>query len=122
MAVGRAKDALQALYAITSSKRHKVWSKAIEQVMFKYVELCVTTDSSRRAKEGLYQYRGVCATAGNYASLATICARFVELAEAATVAGKAKAEAAAAAAEAAAAGSTIACSSSCTSSTLPVPA
>ena len=60
--------------------------------MLKYVELAVATDSGRKGKEGLYQYRNVCQTSDNYDSLAMVCERFVALSEESTVDAKARAE------------------------------
>ena len=43
-----------------TSKRHRTWQKVLEQIMFKYVELCIELKKGRLAKDGLIQYRIVC--------------------------------------------------------------
>jgi translation initiation factor 3 subunit A len=42
-------------------QKHKQWQKALERVMFKFVELCVEMNRGRFAKDGLFYYRNVCA-------------------------------------------------------------
>ena len=57
---------------IKSKKRHHNFSeKLIEQIMFKYLELCVDLKKSHIAKEGLFQYRNMCQLT-NVASLASV--------------------------------------------------
>ena len=65
--------ALDTLYdVIKSKKRHHNYSeKLIEQIMFKYLELCVDLKKSHIAKEGLFQYRNMCQLT-NVASLASV--------------------------------------------------
>ena len=58
--VGQPNAALQALHDVITSKRHRTWQKVLEQIMFKYVELCIELKKGRLAKDGLIQYRIVC--------------------------------------------------------------
>ena len=45
--------------------------KLIEEIMFRYLELCVDLKKSHVAKEGLFQYRNMCQST-NVASLASV--------------------------------------------------
>jgi len=58
--VGQKQAALKALHDVISSKRHRTWQKALETIMFKYVELCVQLKAGRLLKDGLIQYRNSC--------------------------------------------------------------
>ncbi|XP_074311613.1 eukaryotic translation initiation factor 3 subunit A-like [Silene latifolia] len=58
--VGQKQDALQALHDLITSKRYRAWQKALEKIMFKFIELCVDMRKGRFAKDGLIQYRIVC--------------------------------------------------------------
>lgn len=71
--IGKPVRALDTLYdVIKSKKRHHNYSeKLIEQIMFKYLELCVDLKKSHIAKEGLFQYRNMCQLT-NVASLASV--------------------------------------------------
>ncbi|XP_065018178.1 eukaryotic translation initiation factor 3 subunit A-like, partial [Musa acuminata AAA Group] len=70
--------ALQALHDLITSKRHKAWQKALESIMFKYVELCVDMKSGRFAKDGLIQYRIICQQV-NVSSLEEVIKHFMHL-------------------------------------------
>ena len=56
---GKPTRALDTLYEVIKSKKrnHSYSEKLIEQIMFKYLELCVDLKKSHVAKEGLFQYR-----------------------------------------------------------------
>ena len=58
--VGKAQRALDALYDVIKSKKHRTWQKIHEPIMEKYLELCVDLRKSHIAKEGLYQYKNIC--------------------------------------------------------------
>lgn len=58
--VGKKQRALDALYDVIKSKRHRTWQKIHEPIMNKYLELCVELKKSHVAKEGLFQYRNIC--------------------------------------------------------------
>ena len=45
--------------------------KLIEEIMFRYLELCVDLKKSHVAKEGLFQYRNMCQST-KVASLASV--------------------------------------------------
>nr|CAD2170560.1 unnamed protein product [Meloidogyne enterolobii] len=57
ISVGKQRDALQNLYDLIKGRRQKQWSQIHEQIMLKYVELCVSLRNSTVAKDGLYQYK-----------------------------------------------------------------
>lgn len=59
-AVGQKQAAVQALHDVITSKRHRTWQKTLEDIMFKYIDLCVEMKRGRYAKDGLIQYRNVC--------------------------------------------------------------
>jgi len=58
--VGKEQRALDALYDVIKSKKHRTWQKIHEPIMEKYLELCVMLKKSHIAKEGLYQYKNIC--------------------------------------------------------------
>ena len=58
--VGKKQRALDALYDVIKSKKHRTWQKIHEPIMEKYLELCVELRKSHIAKEGLYQYKNIC--------------------------------------------------------------
>jgi len=59
-AVGQKGAALRVLHDVVSSKRHRTWSKALEDVALAYFDLCVDLRKGRYAKDGLIHYRNVC--------------------------------------------------------------
>ncbi|CAB4061812.1 EIF3A [Lepeophtheirus salmonis] len=72
--VGKDTRALDTLYDVIKSKKrnHNTFpEKLLEQIMFKYLDLCVELKKSHVAKEGLYQYRNMCQST-NVASLASV--------------------------------------------------
>ena len=58
--MGKKQRALDALYDVIKSKKHRTWQKIHEPIMEKYLELCVELRKSHIAKEGLYQYKNIC--------------------------------------------------------------
>lgn len=58
--VGKKQRALDALYDVIKSKKHRTWQKIHEPIMEKYLQLCVELRKSHIAKEGLYQYKNIC--------------------------------------------------------------
>lgn len=61
IAVGQKGAALRALHDVLSSKRHRAaWTKVIESLALRYVELCVDLRKGRYAKDGLIHYRNIC--------------------------------------------------------------
>ena len=87
--VGKPTRALDTLYDVIKSKKrnHNYSEKLIEQIMFKYLELCVDLKKSHVAKEGLFQYRNMC-QATNVASLAAVVQGYLNMAEKRTDAAK----------------------------------
>jgi translation initiation factor 3 subunit A len=51
--------ALALLHEVLSSRRHRTWSPAYEQIMIAYIDLCLKMFRSREAKDGLHQYRNL---------------------------------------------------------------
>ena len=79
--VGKKEPALDALYDVIKSKKHRTWQNKIhEPILFKYLELCVELRRSHVAKEGLYQYKLICQQV-NIASLEDVIRYFLKLAE-----------------------------------------
>ena len=62
--VGKKQRALDALYDVIKSKKHRTWQKIHEPIMEKYLQLCVELRKSHIAKEGLYQYKNICQQVG----------------------------------------------------------
>merc|ERR1712226_9917 len=87
--VGKPTRALDTLYEVIKSKKrnHNYSEKLIEQIMFKYLELCVDLKKSHVAKEGLFQYRNMCQST-NVASLAAVVQGYLSMAEKRTDAAK----------------------------------
>ena len=79
---GKPTRALDTLYDVIKSKKrnHSYSEKLIEQIMNKYLELCVDLKKSHVAKEGLFQYRNMC-QATNVASLASVVQGYLSMAE-----------------------------------------
>mmetsp|Transcript_36838 Transcript_36838/g.60994 ORF Transcript_36838/g.60994 Transcript_36838/m.60994 type:complete len:1068 (+) Transcript_36838:75-3278(+) len=82
-AVGQKESALVALHDVLSSKRHRTWQPAIEEVMLRYLNLCVELRKGKAAKDGLIQYRIICQQI-NVASMETVLRHFMELSDKAT--------------------------------------
>jgi len=51
--------ALTLLHEVLSSRRHRTWSPAYEQIMITYLNLCLKLHKAREAKDGLHQYRNL---------------------------------------------------------------
>lgn len=78
--VGKKEPALDVLYDVIKSKKHRTWQNKIhEPILFKYLELCVDLRRSHVAKEGLYQYKLICQQV-NIASLEDVIQYFLKLA------------------------------------------
>ena len=73
---------MDTLYDVIKSKKrnHSVSEKLIEEIMNRYLELCVDLKKSHVAKEGLFQYRNMCQST-NVASLATVVQGYLNMAE-----------------------------------------
>jgi len=82
MKVGKPTKALDTLYDVIKSKKrnHNYSEKLIEDIMYKYLELCVDLKKSHVAKEGLFQYRNMCQSV-NVASLAAVVQGYLTMAE-----------------------------------------
>merc|ERR1719479_805404 len=82
MKVGKPSRALDTLYEVIKSKKrnHNYSEKLIEQIMYKYLDLCVDLKKSHVAKEGLFQYRNMCQVT-NVASLAAVVQGYLNMAE-----------------------------------------
>jgi len=89
MKVGKPSRALDTLYDVIKSKKrnHQYSEKLIEEIMFKYLELCVDLKKSHVAKEGLFQYRNMCQSV-NVASLASVVQGYLNMAEKRTEAAR----------------------------------
>ena len=78
--VGKKQPALDVLYDVMKSKKHRTWQKIHEPSMLKYLELCVDLRKSHLAKEGLYQYKNICQQV-NIKSLEDVVRAYLKLAE-----------------------------------------
>jgi translation initiation factor 3 subunit A len=87
VAVGQSATALQTLHDVIVSKRHRSWQQTMEDIMLRYVELCVELQKGKTAKDGLIQYRMNCQHV-NIASLETVISHLLEKAENALVVAK----------------------------------
>ena len=77
--VGQRGAALQTLHDVITSKRHRTWHKVLEQIMFRYIDLCVELKKGRYAKDGLIHYRNVCQQV-NVSSLEEVIKYFMKTA------------------------------------------
>ncbi|KAK9917232.1 hypothetical protein WJX75_002153 [Coccomyxa subellipsoidea] len=77
--VGQRGAALQTLHDVITSKRHRTWHKVLEQIMFRYIDLCVELKKGRYAKDGLIHYRNVCQQV-NISSLEEVIKYFMKTA------------------------------------------
>ena len=57
--IHQSEAALQLLHEVLSSRRHRTWSPAYEQIMIAYLDLCLKLHKAREAKDGLHQYRNL---------------------------------------------------------------
>lgn len=71
------------------SKKHRVWQAKHEEIMYKFLELCITLQKSFAAKEGLYQYKIICQQT-YIKSFEEVVRKFLELAEAKAVTAREK--------------------------------
>ena len=78
--VGKKEAALDVLYDVIKSKKHRNWQKIHEPILKQYLDLCVELKRSVNAKEGLYQYKLICQQV-NIASLEEVITHFLKLAE-----------------------------------------
>lgn len=78
--VGKKKRALDTLYEVIRSKKHRTWQKIHEQIMKQYLVLCVELKESHMAKDGLHQYKTICQNV-NVKSLEDVINGFLTLAE-----------------------------------------
>ncbi len=67
------------LQDVITSKRHRTWQKVLEQIMMRYIDLCVDLKKGRYAKDGLIHYRNVCQQV-NVSSLEEVIKYFLKTA------------------------------------------
>ena len=58
--VGQKTAAVLALHDVLTSRRHRAWNKGLEEIVFRFIDLCVEERMGRYAKEALMQYRNTC--------------------------------------------------------------
>ena len=92
--IHQSEAALQLLHEVLSSRRHRTWSPAFEQIMIAYLDLCLKLHKAREAKDGLHQYRNL-AQSQAPGSLEKVIRYLLEKAEAQCSKAKAGADAAA---------------------------
>ncbi len=83
IAIGKAKQAQDLLYELLSHRKYRTWQAAHEDVMKKFLELCVDKRDNRMAKEGLHQYKNLSQHQAP-ASLETVIEFMLQLSEART--------------------------------------
>jgi translation initiation factor 3 subunit A len=52
-------SALALLHEVLSSRRSRTWSPIYEKIMMAYIDLCLSLNRAREAKDGLHQYRNL---------------------------------------------------------------
>ena len=83
--------AMVALHDVLSSKRHRTWQPAMEEVMIAFLDLSVELRRGKAAKDGLIAYRIICQQI-NVASMEAVLRHFMDGAEKANTAAMAEAE------------------------------
>jgi len=78
-AVGQKEPALVALHDVLSSKRHRTWQPMMEEVMKRFLTICVEMRRGKASKDGLIQYRIICQQM-NVNSLEAVLRHFMQLA------------------------------------------
>eukprot|EP00889_Picochlorum_renovo_P003701 jgi/Picre1/30731/NNA_006092.t1 len=78
--VGQKQNALQTLHDTITNKRHqRNWTKALEEVMYRHVDLAVEMKQARKIKDALINYRNACQQV-NVGSLGDVITYLVETA------------------------------------------
>uniref|UniRef100_A0A0G4FH57 PCI domain-containing protein n=1 Tax=Chromera velia CCMP2878 TaxID=1169474 RepID=A0A0G4FH57_9ALVE len=82
-AVGQREDALTELQKFISNRKfkHQQFTIHMEEILKKYIELCVELNKIKQAKDGLINYRTLCQNQGETQSLQTVLSNFRERAE-----------------------------------------
>lgn len=88
--VGQKQEAWDTLHRLITSRRYRAWTKTLERIMFKYIELCV--EMRKGAKDGLNQYRLMCQQV-NVSSLEEVIKHFMHLSTERAELARSKAEA-----------------------------
>ncbi len=57
--INQPESALTTLHEVISNRRNRTWSLTHEQIMITYIDLCLSLNKSREAKDGLHQYRNL---------------------------------------------------------------
>ncbi|CAF0947652.1 unnamed protein product [Adineta ricciae] len=78
--VGKKQRALETLFEVITSRRHRTWTKTHEPLMEKFLELCVELKKSQLAKDGLHQYKTISQTV-SVKSLEDVIMKFLKLGE-----------------------------------------
>ena len=73
--------AIETLYDIIKSRRHKTWTATHEEIMEFFIVISVDMKKNTFAKDGLHQYRSICQHSNTPNSLAKIVKHFLNLAE-----------------------------------------
>jgi len=60
--IDKSDAALSTLHEVLSSRRKSNWSPTYEKIMITYIDLCLTLNKPREAKDGLHQYRNLTQT------------------------------------------------------------
>lgn len=90
VSVHQEQAALEVLHDVLTSRKYRTWQQPLEDVVLRYVELCVTLRNGKFAKDGLIQYRQICQQV-NISSLETVIRRYLDQTVAAAEAAQAKA-------------------------------
>lgn len=78
--VGKKVRALEALTEAIKNRKHRIWQKSHEDIMRKFLQLCVELRQSQTAKEGLHQYKNLTANV-NPKSLEDVIRYYLKLSE-----------------------------------------
>ena len=73
--------AIETLYDIIKSRRHKTWTATHEEIMKLFILIAVDMRKNTFAKDGLHQYRSICQHSNTPNSLEEIVKYFLDLAE-----------------------------------------
>eukprot|EP00054_Salpingoeca_dolichothecata_P012469 m.69177 g.69177 ORF g.69177 m.69177 type:complete len:1174 (-) comp19963_c2_seq1:181-3702(-) len=79
--VGKPLMALELLHEVISMRKYRTWSKTHEEILIKYIDLCIDLKRSADAKDGLHQYKLITGQTA-VSSLETVIKHYLQSVEA----------------------------------------
>jgi len=60
LSVGEQSQALQVLHDVITNRRNRIWSETFQNILIRYLSLCVKMRKGKMAKDGLHQFKLMC--------------------------------------------------------------